>query len=188
MTAVRTFSGHELLISNDRTYTAATACTVAGINPVTLRSWRNRGWFKPQTEQPAGQWTLYSFRDLCLLRCAGLLTEMGIPGNVALTISEEICLERHVNEAVSRVESAKERVLGRPYPCEVAALVRLRPHLQVKVDIKYQDPNRDWRYDLAPFSKGCLTNLGRPTITLDVTALVFHTAVALNFAETETQQ
>lgn len=188
MTSVRTSSGHELPMSNDLVHTAETACTVAGINPVTLRSWRNRGWFKPQIEKPAGQWTLYSFRDLCLLRCAGMLTTMGIPGNVALTISKEICQEHHLKEAESRCDTASRTPRVLPYCCEVAALFRLDPQLQVTVKVEYKRSDIAWRPDRTIFSDGQLSNGGRPQIILDVTFLVYHTAAALKALGTETQQ
>lgn len=71
-------------------YTASTACAVANIKPPTLRAWRNLGWFHQEAEKSPGQWTLYSYLDLCVLRCAAVLIEQGISGNIAVPIAGQL--------------------------------------------------------------------------------------------------
>lgn len=71
-------------------YMASTACAVANLKPPTLRAWRNLGWFRQETEKSPGQWTLYSYLDLCVLRCATVLIEQGVSGNIAVPIAEKL--------------------------------------------------------------------------------------------------
>jgi hypothetical protein len=53
------------------------ACEVAGVNEVTLRSWRRRHGFL-KGEVPGREWPQFSLLQICQIRLAGLATDHGV--------------------------------------------------------------------------------------------------------------
>jgi len=70
-------------------YSAGSICRVTGVNPVTLRSWRNRGLLEIGGSNEEG-WTRYSMIDGCVIATIVLLTSKKFQAESASTIAEAL--------------------------------------------------------------------------------------------------
>lgn len=73
---------------NRRHFSAGSICRVAAVNPVTLRSWRNRGLLEVGSD--AEGWTRYSATDCCVIATTALLTSKKFQAESAATIAEAL--------------------------------------------------------------------------------------------------
>jgi DNA-binding transcriptional MerR regulator len=73
-----------------KTIDTLTASAIAGVEPATLRSWRNRVGFFPETRQPGKiKHQFFSLLDVCKIRQVQVLTEHGLPVAHAVTFVQD---------------------------------------------------------------------------------------------------
>lgn len=72
---------------SERVHRGPVACEVAGVNEVTLRSWRRRHGFL-KAELPGREWPQFSLLQICQIRLAGLATDHGVNPVNAIQFAE----------------------------------------------------------------------------------------------------
>jgi hypothetical protein len=71
----------------ERVHRGPVACEVAGVNEVTLRSWRRRHGFL-KGDVPGREWPQFSLLQICQIRLAGLATDHGVNPVNAIQFAE----------------------------------------------------------------------------------------------------
>jgi hypothetical protein len=65
-----------------------TACGVAGVNPITLSSWRSRFGFFSEARSSQGKATYFSLIDVCKMRAAVVMIESALAPYDAVTFAQ----------------------------------------------------------------------------------------------------
>lgn len=84
----KVIEGQELADLLNPTFSAATVCAVAGLNPVTLRAWRNRGHLNVSGSGEG--WTRYSISEMAVVMAMKTMTDMGLAVDTAGEIASKL--------------------------------------------------------------------------------------------------